>query len=118
MLLDRLASSLPERAVASNDATGVSRRTFLTASAAAGGGLLLSIGLPRAILPAEAVQRVGDGAEVYVVDAPNRFRRLPVTDPVLLADGRVAVLGLSPGMVVVGKGAFVVRSSLDAEAPE
>ncbi|MBK6494828.1 efflux RND transporter periplasmic adaptor subunit [Thauera sp.] len=72
----------------------------------------------RAILPAEAVQRVGDGAEVYVVDAPNRFRRFPVTDAVLLEDGRVAVLGLKPGMVVVGRGAYFVRSSLDAEAPE
>ncbi len=72
----------------------------------------------RAILPAEAVQRVGDGAEVYVVDAPNRFRRFPVTDAVLLEDGRVAVVGLKPGMIVIGRGAFMVRSSLDAEAPE
>ncbi len=74
--------------------------------------------LERAILPAEAVQRVDAGAEVYVVDAPNRFRRFPVTDAVTLADGRVAVRGLLAGMVVVGRGAYFVRSSLDAEAPE
>jgi cobalt-zinc-cadmium efflux system membrane fusion protein len=72
----------------------------------------------RAVLPAEAVQRVGMSAEVYVVDGPNRFRRFPVTDAVLLADGRVAVRGLAPGMVVVGRGAYIVRSTLDAEAPE
>lgn len=72
----------------------------------------------RAVLPAEAVQRVGTGAEVYVVDAPNRFRRFPVREAVLLADGRVAVLGLEPGMVVVSRGAYQIRSTLDAEAPE
>lgn len=67
----------------------------------------------RAVLPAEAVQRTGDGAVVYVVDAPNRFRRLPVTGAVTLADGRVAVEGLAAGMVVVGRGAYVVRSMLE-----
>ncbi len=67
----------------------------------------------RAVLPAEAVQRTAAGAEVYVVDAPNRFRRLPVTGAVTLADGRVAVGGLTAGMLVVGRGAYVVRSMLE-----
>ncbi len=72
----------------------------------------------RAILPAEAVQRGPGGMEVYVVDAPNRFRRLPVTGAITLSDDRVAVEGLREGLVVVGRGAYLVRSALDAEAPE
>lgn len=72
----------------------------------------------RAILPAEAVQRGPAGMEVYVVDAPNRFRRLPVAGAITLSDDRVAVEGLREGMVVVGRGAYLVRSALDAEAPE
>ncbi|MGH6942274.1 twin-arginine translocation signal domain-containing protein, partial [Hypericibacter sp.] len=80
MLLDRLASSLLDRAVASNDAAGLSRRTFLTASAAAGGGLLLSIGLPRAILPAEAAEAASF--------APNAFIRMGIDHAV--AGARIA----------------------------
>ncbi len=73
---------------------------------------------PRAILPAEAVQRGPQGMEVYLVDAPNRFRRLAVTGAITLSDDRVAVEGLREGMVVVGRGAYLVRSALDAEMPE
>jgi isoquinoline 1-oxidoreductase beta subunit len=76
MLLDRLANSLLDRAAASIDATGLSRRTFLTASAAAGGGLLLSIGLPRATLPAEAAE-----AGSF---APNAFIRIGRDDKITL----------------------------------
>jgi cobalt-zinc-cadmium efflux system membrane fusion protein len=70
---------------------------------------------PRAVLPEEAVQRGEGGAAVFVADAPNRFRRVPVADAVMLPDGMVAVTGLQDGMVVVGRGAYTVRALLEAD---
>lgn len=70
---------------------------------------------PRAVLREEAVQRGEGGASVFVVDAPNRFRRVPVADAVMLPGGMVAVSGLQEGMVVVGRGAYTVRALLEAD---
>ena len=70
---------------------------------------------PRAVLPEEAVQRGEGGAAVFIADAPNRFRRVPVADAVMLPDGMVAVSGLQEGMVVVGRGAYTVRAVLEAD---
>jgi cobalt-zinc-cadmium efflux system membrane fusion protein len=70
---------------------------------------------PRAVLPEEAVQRGEAGAAVFVADAPNRFRRVPVADAVMLSGGMVAVSGLQEGMIVVGRGAYTVRALLEAD---
>ncbi|MGB8901144.1 MAG: twin-arginine translocation signal domain-containing protein [Methylocella sp.] len=76
MRLDRFASiangvagSLPEG--------GLSRRTFLSAGAAAGGGLLLSFSLPEFMSNAEAADAKGF--------APNAFIRIG-------RDGRVTLI--------------------------
>lgn len=70
---------------------------------------------PRAVLPEEAVQRGEGGTAVFVVDAPNRFRRVPVADAVMLPGGMVAVSGLRDGMVVVTRGAYTLRALLETD---
>ena len=61
----------------------------------------------------------GFGEEALLLEG-NRTATVTMISP-----GRLLVLGqpdfdrlLKPGMVVVGRGAYFVRSSLDAEAPE
>lgn len=69
----------------------------------------------RAVLPADAVQRGAGGPAVFVVDAPDRFRRLPVEEAVTLADGTVAVRGLPAGLRVVTRGAYTLRAMLEGD---
>ena len=70
----------PEARVESAADGGVSRRTLLKVSAAAGGGLLLSFILPKIIWSSEAT-----GATTGDVFAPNAFLRIG-------RDGRVTLI--------------------------
>lgn len=81
-------------------------------------GMFASLVLPagarvdRVVLPEAAVQRMADGDVVFVQETPGRFRARPVkAQP--LGNGRVAVEGLSAGMVVVTEGAYFVRAALE-----
>lgn len=65
---------------------------------------------PRAILPAEAVQRGAAGTGVYLRETERRFRFVPVTSAVVQPDGTVAVEGLAAGREVVTAGAFRLRA--------
>ncbi len=73
-------------------------------------GMFASLVLPggnaveRAVLPDEAVQRMDAGDVVFVQETPGRYRAIPVR-ATPLGDGRVAVEGLTPGIVVVTTGA-------------
>jgi isoquinoline 1-oxidoreductase subunit beta len=76
MRLDRSSSFAPA-AVEASPERGLSRRTFLSAGAAAGGGLLLSVGLPTLTAGAEAAEtksfapgafvRIDRGGEVTLI---------------------------------------------------
>ena len=66
MTLDHLTS----RAAGSPSANGLSRRTFLQAGAAAGGGLMLSLSLPFTNGDAQAA-----GAQVDDTGRPRRWAR-------------------------------------------
>ena len=99
MRLDRFASiangvagSLPEG--------GLSRRTFLSAGAAAGGGLLLSFSLPEFMSNAEAADAKGF--------APNAFIRIG-------RDGRVTLI---INQVEMGQGTYTSMPMLIAEELE
>ncbi|HPF60632.1 MAG TPA: efflux RND transporter periplasmic adaptor subunit [Gemmatimonadales bacterium] len=65
---------------------------------------------PRAILPAEAVQRTADGAGVYLREGPLRFRFHPVAAATALTDGTIAVDGLPEGVEIVTRGAYRLRA--------
>ena len=84
-------------------------------------GMFASLVLPggnaveRAVLPDEAVQRMDAGDVVFVQETPGRYRAIPVR-ATPLGDGRVAVEGLTPGIVVVTTGAYYVRGALEGPA--
>ena len=65
MLLDRFAS-FAAGSDGSSPENGVSRRTFLKASAAAGGGLLVSVTMPKAIGDAEAADADGFAPDAFI----------------------------------------------------
>lgn len=69
----------------------------------------------RAVLPAEAVQRMATGDVAFVQETPGRYRAIPVR-ATPLGDGRVAVDGLTPGVIVVTTGAYYVRGALEGPA--
>jgi isoquinoline 1-oxidoreductase subunit beta len=92
MILDHLASPAA--------GPGLSRRSFLQAGAAAGGGLLLSLSLPSANGEAEAVD--GDGF------APNAFMRIE-------GDGQIV---LTMPYVEMGQGTYTSIPMLIAEELE
>jgi cobalt-zinc-cadmium efflux system membrane fusion protein len=86
-------------------------------------GMFASLVLPagaraeRVVLPEGAVQRMADGEVVFVQETPGRFRARPVkAQPI--GGGRVAVEGLSAGMVVVTQGAYFVRAALEGVSAE
>ena len=81
---------------------GLSRRAFLKAGAAAGGGLLIGIGLPGLMTGAEAA---GKGAAEF---APNAFIRIDV-------DGRVTLV---MNQVEMGQGTYTSMPMLIAEELE
>jgi isoquinoline 1-oxidoreductase beta subunit len=83
---------------AASPATGLSRRAMLRAVAAAGGGLMLSVGLPFA----------GRGAEAAISFAPNAFVRID-------RDGKVV---LTMPYVEMGQGTYTSISQLIAEELE
>jgi isoquinoline 1-oxidoreductase beta subunit len=99
MILDHLTSDAggPNR---SPSASGLSRRRFLQAGAAAGGGLMLSLSLPLANGDAEAA-----GADGF---APNAFIRIE-------GDGRIV---LTMPYVEMGQGTYTAISMLIAEELE
>ena len=98
MILDHIASrpTKPGRASSAN----LSRRGFLQAGAAAGGGLMLSLRLPLASGKAEAV-----GADGF---APNAFVRIG-------ADGQIV---LTMPYVEMGQGTYTAIPMLIAEELE
>lgn len=67
----------------------------------------------RAVVPAEAVQRLSDGEVVFVEEEPGLYRPVPVTSHTL-PDGRVTVEGLHDGQRVVVVGAYAVRSVMES----
>lgn len=79
--------------------------------------LLLPAGAPadRVVLPDGATQRMPTGDVVFVQETPGRYRAVPVR-ATPLGDGRVAVEGLTPGVVVVTGGAYYVRGALEGPA--
>ena len=81
---------------------GLSRRAFLKAGAAAGGGLLIGIGLPGLMTGAEAA---GKGAAEF---APNAFIRID-------GDGRVTLV---MNQVEMGQGTYTSMPMLIAEELE
>ena len=93
MRRDRFASLAP------SPACGLSRRAFLRAGAAAGGGLLLSFSLPAPTRPAKAA------AETL---APNAFIRVDRNGPVTL---------IMP-QVEMGQGTYTSMPMLIAEELE
>ena len=99
MILDHLTSRAagPDR---SSSANGLSRRRFLQAGAAAGGGLLLSLSLPFANGDAEAAD--ADGF------APNAFIRIE-------GDGQIV---LTMPYVEMGQGTYTSIPMLIAEELE
>ncbi len=97
MILERLASQ-PAGPDPSPSANGLSRRRFLEAGAAAGGGLLLSVSLPFAAGEAEA-------ADTF---APNAFIRID-------GDGQIV---LTMPYVEMGQGTYTAIPMLIAEELE
>jgi cobalt-zinc-cadmium efflux system membrane fusion protein len=69
----------------------------------------------RVVLPADAVQRSTAGDIVFVEDAPGRYHARTVKT-MALPDGRMVVEGLATGIPVVVRGAYVLKSQLDADA--
>ena len=80
-------------------------------------GMFASVLLPmgaragRAVLPEAAVQRMPDGDVVFLQETPGRFRAHPVR-AASLNDGRVAVEGLTAGVLVVTQGSYYLRAAL------
>src|SRR5499427_7761366 len=99
MRVDHL-SSVADGSARSSSASGVSRRTFLQAGAAAGGGLLLSLRLPFASGEAEAAGAAGF--------TPNAFIRIG-------SDGQIA---LTMPYVEMGQGTYTSIPMLIAEELE
>lgn len=67
----------------------------------------------RAIVPADAVQRLADGEVVFLEEEPGVYRPVSVVS-YTLPDGRVAVDGLSEGQKIVVSGAYAVRSAMES----
>src|SRR6266853_654065 len=99
MILDHLGSRATDSS-RSPSANGLSRRSFLQAGAAAGGGLMLSLSLPLASGEAEAA-----GADGF---APNAFIRIG-------SDGQVV---LTMPYVEMGQGTYTSIPMLIAEELE
>src|SRR5262249_20024977 len=99
MRVDHL-SSVADGSARWSSASGVSRRTFLQAGAAAGGGLLLSLRLPFANGEAEAASAAGF--------TPNAFIRIG-------SDGQIA---LTMPYVEMGQGTYTSIPMLIAEELE
>ena len=99
MILDHV-TSLPASSSRSPSANGLSRRSFLQAGAAAGGGLMLSLRLPFAKGDAEAA-----GADGF---APNAFIRIE-------RDGQIV---LTMPYVEMGQGTYTSIPMLIAEELE
>jgi isoquinoline 1-oxidoreductase beta subunit len=100
MFPDRLGSSAADSAAEASCECNLSRRTFLAASAAAGGGLLLSVGLPALTRNAKAA-----GMDTF---APNAFVRI----------GRDGQVTLTMHKVEMGQGTYTSMPMLLAEELE
>jgi isoquinoline 1-oxidoreductase beta subunit len=102
MARDRLATPAPDGTRAAS-APGVSRRSFLAVSVAAGGGLLLGFRLPELVPSAAAAQR--DAAATF---APNAFIRID----------RAGRITLIMHKVEMGQGTYTSMPMLLAEELE
>ncbi len=102
MILDPLPNAIETQAE-SAAAARVSRRSFLKASAAAGGGLLLSISLPALLSYGEVAGATAEGSF-----APNAFIRID-------RDGRVTLI---MHKVEMGQGTYTSMPMLLAEELE
>jgi hypothetical protein len=60
---------------------------------------------------------MADGEVVFIQETPGRFRARPVK-ATAIGNGRVAVEGLTAGMVVVTEGAYFVRAALEGAPAE
>src|SRR5882757_2007978 len=97
MILDRIDSPAPNPSRLTASSNGTSRRGFLHAGAAAGGGLMLSLSLPFA-----SVQAAGEAV------APNAFVRIG-------EDGQIV---LTMPYVEMGQGTYTSIPMLIAEELE
>jgi cobalt-zinc-cadmium efflux system membrane fusion protein len=70
----------------------------------------------RVVLPPDAVQRSAAGDVVFIEDGPGAYHVRAVKS-MALPDGRMAVEGLAGGIPVVVRGAYVLKSQLEA-APQ
>lgn len=68
--------------------------------------------VPGVELPEAAVVRFGDGDAVFVVEGPQRFRRVDVQSRPI-REGRVAVSGVDEGTEVVVEGAYFLKAALE-----
>ena len=100
MIPDRLASSVAESASEASHKRNLTRRTFLAAGAAAGGGLLLGVSLP-------ALARDVEAADASSF-APNAFVRI----------GRDGQVTLIMHKVEMGQGTYTSMPMLLAEELE
>ncbi len=84
-------------------------------------GMFASLVLPaaapadRVVLPAAAVQRTPDGDVVFIADGPGTFH-LRAVRAEALSSGEMAVADLPAGLPVVVRGAYALKSALDAPA--
>jgi cobalt-zinc-cadmium efflux system membrane fusion protein len=69
----------------------------------------------RAMVPSDAVQRLGGAEVVFVEEGRGLYRPITVTSHTL-PDGRVTVEGLAEGQRVVVAGAYAVRSVMENAA--
>jgi len=71
--------------------------------------------LPRAVLPAEAVQHTASGDVVFIQEGEGLFRPRSV-EVVVLPGGDLAVTGVHNGDLIVIQGAYAVRSAMESRS--
>lgn len=108
-VVDPLRRAVEIRAELANLPQGIRPGLFATVLVPSGPAL------PRAVLPAEAVQHTTAGDMVFLEEGSGLFRPTSV-EVVVLPDGSLAVTGLGEGDRVVTVGAYAVRSAMEGGA--